>query len=332
MESKYDKVAYPENAFLHSDNEQEDFGTGVYPGVSIISRRYKHEDTIKIACFKVKRKFSRVALIGGCLAILLLIIAIIIISTSGRNEAEKEKDLYSSNKKPYGLFFQPEVDNSPLLSFSPQNQGSMNPYLNNLDFHMHVYNTYSYDKDPYMECKNGEEAPDGKVCVQKMATFGEECTHLNHYGYLQGRPCVLLTLKLRPDDVPENFPNNSKVGKMLNDTWSPYHIGLTCDGETEDDRKYIGSDQWYTPVLADHTVMKEKPIQNFPGKGFNLTFFPQRNPDKYIPPSVMVQFNTLMTNHPISIKCVAWVANPEFGENPEESDIYTARFRFLITK
>lgn len=102
MESKYDKVAYPENAFLHSDNEQEDFGTGVYPGVSIISRRYKHEDTIKIACFKVKRKFSRVALIGGCLAILLLIIAIIIISTSGRNEAEKEKDLYSSNKKPYG--------------------------------------------------------------------------------------------------------------------------------------------------------------------------------------------------------------------------------------
>lgn len=110
MESKYDKVAYPENAFLHSDNEQEDFGTGVYPGVSIISRRYKHEDTIKIACFKVKRKFSRVALIGGCLAILLLIIAIIIISTSGRNEAEKEKDLYSSNKKPYGKMLDIIID------------------------------------------------------------------------------------------------------------------------------------------------------------------------------------------------------------------------------
>lgn len=110
MESKYDKVAYPENAFLHSDNEQEDFGTGVYPGVSIISRRYKHEDTIKIACFKVKRKFSRVALIGGCLAILLLIIAIIIISTSGRNEAEKEKDLYSSNKKPYGKMLDVIID------------------------------------------------------------------------------------------------------------------------------------------------------------------------------------------------------------------------------
>lgn len=110
MESKYDKVAYPENAFLHSDNEQEDFGTGVYPGVSIISRRYKHEDTIKIACFKVKRRFSRFALIGGCLAILLLIIAIIIISTSGRNEAEKEKDLYSSNKKPYGKMLDVIID------------------------------------------------------------------------------------------------------------------------------------------------------------------------------------------------------------------------------
>lgn len=102
--------------------------------------------------------------------------------------------------------------------------------------------------------------------------------------------------------------------------------------QTEEDRKYIGHDQWYSPVYTAHTVMKEKPIQNFPGMGFNLTFFPQQNPDKYIPPSVMVQFNTLMTNHPISIKCVAWVANPESGENPEESDIYTARFRFLITK
>lgn len=36
-----------------------------------------------------------------------------------------------------GLFFQPDVDNSPLITFSPQNQGSMNPYLNSLDHNMH---------------------------------------------------------------------------------------------------------------------------------------------------------------------------------------------------
>lgn len=54
MELKYDKVVYFENVFLYFDNEQEDFGIGVYFGVFIIFRRYKYEDIIKIVCFKVK--------------------------------------------------------------------------------------------------------------------------------------------------------------------------------------------------------------------------------------------------------------------------------------
>jgi hypothetical protein len=103
--------------------------------------------------------------------------------------------------------------------------------------------------------------------------------------------------------------------------------------QTAEDRKYIGPDRWYAPVYdKTHQVLKEKPIQSFPNYGFNLTYFPQKNPDSYIPPSVMVQFNTIMTNHVIRIKCVAWVANPSEGENPEETDIYTAHFRFLVTK
>ena len=43
--------------------------------------------------------------------------------------------------------------------------------------------------------------------------------------------CMVIFSSQRPNDVPENFANNSDVGRMLNDTWSPYHIGLTCDGE-----------------------------------------------------------------------------------------------------
>ena len=43
--------------------------------------------------------------------------------------------------------------------------------------------------------------------------------------------CMAIFSFQRPNDVPENFANNSDVGRMLNDTWSPYHIGLTCDGE-----------------------------------------------------------------------------------------------------
>lgn len=35
----------------------------------------------------------------------------------------------------------------------------------------------------------------------------------------------------KPEDVPETFSQDSDVGKMLNDSWSPHHISLTCNGE-----------------------------------------------------------------------------------------------------
>ena len=126
-------------------------------------------------------------------------------------------------------------------------------------------------------------------------------------------------------DLTFDLPNLC-LFKMNANGWFGWLLYL----QREEDKKHLGHDQYYSPVYTDHTIMKEKPIQNFPSKGFNLTFFPQKNPTKYIPPAVMVQFNTLMTNHVIRIKCVAWVANPVKGENPEESQIYTANFRFLI--
>ena len=72
MESKYDRVAYPENVYLHSDGEQDDFGTGVYP-VSVISRSRFRDDYIKIACIKVKRKFQTLLIVGAILFVMLIV-------------------------------------------------------------------------------------------------------------------------------------------------------------------------------------------------------------------------------------------------------------------
>ena len=108
MESKYDRVAYPENAYLHSDGEQEEFGTGVYPGVSIISRHHRRDDTIKIACFKVQRKF-RLFLVIGAILFLFLLTLIIVLSTSGKkhldsSENEPENMPQNTNDKTHGKF------------------------------------------------------------------------------------------------------------------------------------------------------------------------------------------------------------------------------------
>lgn len=80
MESKYDRVDVPQNLHLYSEGETEDFGTGVYP-ISVISRKSNFkDDTVKVACFKMRRKSRCLFMIGG-LVFLVVLVLIIVIAT-----------------------------------------------------------------------------------------------------------------------------------------------------------------------------------------------------------------------------------------------------------
>lgn len=91
MESKYDRVAYPENVYLHSDGEMEGFGTGVYP-VSVISRKPFHDDTINLGCFKVRRKYSTLLMISAVILILLVITIGVGIHAAVSHQEQQEAD------------------------------------------------------------------------------------------------------------------------------------------------------------------------------------------------------------------------------------------------
>lgn len=88
MESKYDRVDVPENLYLHSENEHnEDFGTGVYP-ISVISRKSNlKSDTVKVACFRMRRKSRCFLMIGG--VIFLIIVILLIVVASNHNGSDK---------------------------------------------------------------------------------------------------------------------------------------------------------------------------------------------------------------------------------------------------
>jgi len=89
MESKYDRVDVPENLYLHSEGETEDFGTGVYP-ISVISRKSNFKnDTVKVACFKMRRKSRCLFMIGGLVSLIVLVLIIVI--------ATKHDDATKSN-------------------------------------------------------------------------------------------------------------------------------------------------------------------------------------------------------------------------------------------
>lgn len=98
MESKYDRVAYPENVYLHSDGEMDDFGTGVYP---VQRRPYRDDSTFKVACIKVKRRFRFFAVVA-VLILVLVIIAIAVIATAAvSNQINNQKVSEETINLPY---------------------------------------------------------------------------------------------------------------------------------------------------------------------------------------------------------------------------------------
>ncbi|XP_060063285.1 sodium/potassium-transporting ATPase subunit beta-like [Ylistrum balloti] len=331
MESKYDRVAYPENVYLHSDGEMEDFGTGVYP-VSVISRKPFHDDSINFGCCKVRRKFSTLLIITGVIALLLVITISIGIhaAVTHQNLEQKLPPACSSganpNAKDFGLLVQPMVEDSgSAICFDATKPKTFLPYLNSLDFYTHAYSTIPQHGDDYVDCTNAT-APEGKKCRFDIHKLGGLCTHGKQYGYDQGRPCVLLTLKMPKGIVPEVFEKDADITKtkLQNGIWSPDHVAVTCEGATPEDKANIGSMTYKGP-----NNITEGPIYISPKEGFPINFYKGGNT---VLPGVMVGFNDLKItkNTYITIKCVAWAKNFNNGD-PANSIAYTSTFKFHLS-
>ncbi|KAK3092111.1 hypothetical protein FSP39_025309 [Pinctada imbricata] len=295
MESKYDRVAYPENVYLHSDCEQEEFGTGVYPGVSIISRHKRRDDTIKIACFRIQRRLSFFLVIGGVLVLLLVCIIAVLASGSKVNLDHNESG------------------------------GKNVPIIKNTNDKSLDYSDVKQSDSHLIDCSNGTTPSKNFACKFPVSQFGEECTREKNFGFKAGRPCILLSLKLNETMKPIPFEKESDVAsKILKSRWSSTHVGLSCDGVTQADRNHISTDHFVSPSGKPEDNMEYQPVSGFP-----TAFFPKMS-DKYITPAVMVQF-TVMFNRYVDIKCVAWASNFNKGK-PESTELYTAKFLLYVGK
>ncbi|KAK3583939.1 hypothetical protein CHS0354_033724 [Potamilus streckersoni] len=325
MSTKYDRISFPDSVKFasHSDNEFEPemdaFSTGVYHDHTIYPRR-RDRTVFKLACLRIRNRQTLFFLIAGFVVALLTLVIIIGITAMHTDSTKNKTSDRTTNNKDYGLFFYPEVDGSSVIKFDPTSLNSYKPYVDNLDYHMHVYSPVPqmHDANRYVVCTENttQPLPEGKVCRFTAEDLGEECNHINMYGYKEGRPCVLLVLKLPDNMTPEPFDvNNSFVHKILNDRLSPYHVGISCAGETDKDQENIGTQQTVGP-----------PMKYMPNKGFMTSFFPtQLNNSLYILPAVSVQFNTVANKHAVAVKCVAWAENFNNGE-PQNSELYIARF------
>ena len=97
------------------------------------------------------------------------------------------------------------------------------------------------------------------------------------------------------------------------------HMIIFISSQTDIDRQHMGHNEkfWFEDGV------KESDISYHPPEGFPVWFYPKKK--NYKTPAVMVHFNTIRTNHLVTIKCVAWAKNLNNGQ-PQDSNFYSVKF------
>jgi len=162
------------------------------------------------------------------------------------------------------------------------------------------------------QCSNTDvfNRKEGKVCDFPLTDLGNWCTKENHFGYQQGKPCVLIKLNKIYGWEPELYKNAMEFPQGLIDTLPAgmfdeanntanndqgyfNKVWLTCEGENPADKENIGQ------------------IEYHPGPFFRSYYYPYQNAGGYLQPLVAVQFNGPENGVLINIECKAWAGNIE---------------------
>lgn len=256
--------------------------------------RPRQENFIKIAFVRVRR--SRSFRLSVAAAILLITMLMVILIWLALKQHDGTLIRIQSSQQSTGIKLYPQINEENLIKFSTFEEATFSPYTQYIDNILEEYKR-THQNNPYMDdCDIPGLHRPNRTCIFWRRLLGN-CIHLPHYGYAEGRPCVLLSLDLPENVIPTPLePTNPLVKEFLADTWSQDHVPVTCSGKTdEDDRYLIQPDEIYNESVTYD-----------PHKGYSLNFFPRTKSNWYQAPLVMVQFNTLRPGTLINVQCTVW--------------------------
>lgn len=331
--SKYthpDKINFrtPEDAEYHDhdhhvlNGKHSSNGNGIYNDYTIDLQPQTYKEPLRVCCFKFQNnKRTKFILVGATLVVVLSLILIIVAAAGHHGSSNQQQP---AQIKEYGLIaYGPDLNGR--IEYNPTNSKSYMQVFNRLEHQFGDYSTVKQvnDLDSYMICNdNTTNVPKGKTCMLTEIEFGPNCHHYNMYGIIEGRPCVLLVLKLPDSEMPVPFnlsdPKNKELASQLEVNNTDNAVALTCQGKTEDDRKLIGENKFAGPPISFH-----------PGNRFPMYFFKWRSSPKHLAPAVMVQFNTIPSRHEVTVRCTAWAENFNNGQ-PQNSEVYSTEFVFSL--
>ncbi|CAG5127547.1 unnamed protein product [Candidula unifasciata] len=151
-------------------------------------------------------------------------------------------------------------------------------------------------------------------CEVNFKELTKNCNEENGYGFLDGKPCILLKLNRIFGWEPQVWtPAEAQGVRAIPDAIKHHYtddrIWIDCHGENPADNDNLG------------------PLEYSPQQGFPKAFYPFKNQKDYRSPLVFVKFNNFTSHLGFMIECKALAKNIEVDRAEKEGSVH---FELLI--
>ncbi|CAF4196295.1 unnamed protein product [Rotaria sp. Silwood2] len=224
-------------------------------------------------------------------------------------------DIFGRDGKRWRLSFRPQAsfnlnDVQTLISLSSNDEQSQKEsindnieiYIKNLDEYLKVYNNTRSSKN---------------FTIHDVG----DCNSINHYGYKNGKPCILIKINKLIGFIPE-IDRTDADNKTESECIGIPNIPVRCMGEYLFDQEMLGDIVYYSES-GSSDVCGSIDIKHFPYNGKE-----NRN-DVYQAPYVWVQFKTITPYVLISVECRVFAANIFYDKIAQRGSI---RFQLYLNK
>jgi len=198
-----------------------------------------------------------------------------------------------------GVSFKPQPNKKvSIIKFISDDYNGTQSYVDNLNDTLYNYIEQQQDENTtFVDCsipEEKEEALNGTsntVCKFDLADLGDECTVDKRFGYLIGKPCILLKLNKIYGWLPKLYEEGDKIPEEVTDLKYSEGVQVTCEGVKDVDKENMGK------------------VTVYPEEGFRPQHFPYMNQKNYQAPLVFVQFENLTPGVQVRVWCKVWAKN-----------------------
>ncbi|KAI3385218.1 hypothetical protein SNEBB_001960 [Seison nebaliae] len=247
----------------------------------------------------------------------------------------ENRSLFTMNTPNPGMGFRPQVKVlESLIRFKQMsvhsNDNGWKKYVDNM---IQFLNRYEPDHQQtsaadVTDCVNKKEVQhdrlEGQSCRFDVSILynqdkNQECSKVGSYGYMNGRPCVIVKLNKVYDWYPIAYSSKDEVPYEVRDHWSEERknfILVKCFGQHPVDRDMIKRLVYFS-MLNDENV-----------GGIPFHYYPYRNEVGYQQPLVLVKLEMIESNILVNIICKSYAKNID-----QERELYwrgMVRFAVMI--